>query len=813
MASRKTSKFRLVVLCGGPSMERGISLNSCRSVCDNLESPDIEIQPVYFDYRRQAYAISRGALYSNTPSDFDFKLQNGGKKLSKRAMIKLFKDADLVFPVIHGTFGEDGQIQSILEKAKARYVGSPSQACKIAFNKFKANELIRGHDFPSLPSALLKSHASKKENQQTLETFFKTNKITRAIVKPVSGGSSIGVHSVINPKEALIAMQDIFNKKLDTQAVVEPFCEGKEFTVVILQNRFGLPVALIPSEIETSYNENQIFDFRKKYLPTRKVHYHCPPRFTQEQIEKIQIMAEQLFSVLGMRHFGRFDGWLLKDGQIWFSDFNPISGMEQNSFLFQQASQIGFTHRDVLMYILRRAATEYGLPSPESKPQSVLEIAKKLLKKERVNVIGGGTSAERQVSLMSATNVWLKIKRSEKYEPQLFIMTGDNEIWHTPYNFALNHTVEEISAMLHDAEKNAAWLETHRNQALLKLALRPGEASEKLFQPRKMTMAEFLKLDGFVFLGLHGGMGEDGTIQKLLTQHHKKYNGSHADASRLCMDKYATGEAMKPLAKYGIYTAEKKVFPLLHFKNFTSAQWAAFWTELKKSLSAKGQPANSLIIKPTDDGCSAGICRISTAKDLRLYMTFAHKNALEIPTGTLEDQHGIIEMPSQQMHHVMFERFIETDKPRVINNKLIWNKKTGWIEVTVGVVGQAKKLHALSPSLTVSHSHVLSLEEKFQGGTGVNITPPPQPHVSDKALKEAKKRIEIAANTLGIEGYARLDAFMQTQTGELFIIEANTLPALTPSTVIFHQSLEEKTPIYPREFLEHLIELGKAAKV
>lgn len=803
----------MVVLCGGPSMERGISLNSCRSVCDNLESPDIEIQPVYFDYKKQAYAISRAALYSNTPSDFDFKLQNGARKLTKRTLLKLFRDADLVFPVMHGAFGEDGQIQAILEKSKARYIGSPSHACKIAFNKFKANELIRSHDFPSLPSAILKSHLSKKENLKALEQFFKMHRINRAVVKPVSGGSSIGVHSVTTPQQGLVAMQDIFSKKLDTQAVVEPFCEGKEFTVVILQNRFGLPVALIPSEIETSYQENQIFDFRKKYLPTRKVKYHCPPRFTQEQIEKIQTMAEQLFSVLGMRHFGRFDGWLLKDGKIWFSDFNPISGMEQNSFLFQQASQVGFTHRDVLMHILRRAAADYGLQLPKSmNAKNEDSASRKPLKKERINVLGGGVSAERQVSLMSATNVWLKLKRSPVYDAHLYIVTGDNELWHTPYNFSLNHTVEEIAAMLHDAERNAAWLERHRNEVLLKLALRPGEASETLFQPQKMTLKEFLKLDGFVFLGLHGGMGEDGTIQKLLTQHGKKYNGSHTEASRLCMDKFATGEAMKPLKKHGIYTAEKKVFPLSFFKTLNERSWPTFWTSLKKELGTQMKSADSLIIKPTDDGCSAGICRITTYKDLQLYLDYANRNALEIPAGVLKDQHGIIEMPSQKMQHIMFERFIETDKPRVVNNKLIWHKKTGWIEVTVGVLGHAKKIHALSPSLTVSHSHVLSLEEKFQGGTGVNITPPPQPYVAKKAVEQAKKRIEIAANALGIEGYARLDAFMHTQTGEIYIIEANTLPALTPSTVIFHQALEEKSPMYPREFLEYLIQLGKAAK-
>ena len=148
--------------------------------------------------------------------------------------------------------------------------------------------------------------------------------------------------------------------------------------------------------------------------------------------------------------------------------------------------------------------------------------------------------------------------------------------------------------MLHDAEKNATWLETHRNQALLKLALRPGEASENLFQPRKMTLQQFLKLDGFVFLGMHGGIGEDGTMQKLLTQAHKKFNGSHAQASHLCMDKFATGEAMKPLKKYGIHTAEKIVFPLSHFKNFSTTQWASFWSQLKKDLHASSSSSSQL---------------------------------------------------------------------------------------------------------------------------------------------------------------------------------------------------------------------------
>lgn len=778
-------------------MERGISLNSCRSVCDHLEDPAIDIEVIYFNFQKRAYKISRAALYSNTPCDFDFKLAKHGQKLTKRQLASYFKKADLVFPIMHGNFGEDGQIQTLLEKSKAKYIGSSSLACKTAFHKFKANELIRQQNFHALPSVLLKSHLPKYKNLDELEKFFKENKLKRAIVKPVSGGSSIGVHSVTTPMEALKAMQDIFSKKLDTQAVAEPFCEGKEFTVVLLQNRFGQPVALIPSEIETSYNDNQIFDFRKKYLPTRKVRYHCPPRFADEEIERIQIMAEQIFHLFGMRHFARFDGWLLPDGNIWFSDLNPISGMEQNSFLFQQGAQIGMSHRDVLMHIIRRACQEYGIPEPK-----ITHTENE--KKKRVNVLGGGTSAERQVSLMSATNVWLKLQQSKKYHPELFLMTSDDEVWSLPYNLALNHTVEEISMAIRNAAENTDLLKRHQDHVLLRLALLPGEANITLFLPQKMTLEQFIAQDGFIFLGLHGGIGEDGTLQELLTKHKKRFNGSRAAASRLCMDKYATGQRLNTLILQEIYTAEKKIFQIDFFDTLKKPQqWQNFWVGLKKEL--KG---SDYIIKPVDDGCSAGICRISTYTDLQKYLHFARIGAPEIPNHTLKDQHGIIEMPSQTMKRIMLERFIRTDKANIVNNKLRWDRKNDWIEVTVAVIGKKGHLHALNPSMTVSMGHILSLEEKFQGGTGINITPPPENYVKKEAIEKAKQHIELAANTLEIEGYARLDAFMHTQTGEVYIIEANTLPALTPSTVLFHQSLAEPDPLYPRELLEKIIELG-----
>lgn len=88
----------------------------------------------------------------------------------------------------------------------------------------------------------------------------------------------------------------------------------------------------------------------------------------------------------------------------------------------------------------------------------------------------------------------------------------------------------------------------------------------------------------------------------------------------------------------------------------------------------------------------------------------------------------------------------------------------------------------------------------------MNMTPPPEKYVKPKVLARVKKSIERVGEVLGIEGYSRLDAFIHIDNGDLILIEVNTLPALTPSTVLFHQGLAEPTPMYPLELLEKIVE-------
>lgn len=800
--------MKLALLCGGPSLERGISLNSARSVCDHLHSDEIEVLPLYFDEKKNPYLISRAQLYSNTPSDFDFKLSTTAKPLSKSALEKFLKSVDLAFIAMHGPFGEDGEIQRKLTRLKVPFVGSPEEACKKAFDKYEANELLAKNGFYILPSALLKAHVPH-EHEKILKDFFKKHQLKRAIVKPATGGSSIAVYSVSNVKEALEKAREIFVKRVDTRVVVEPFCEGQEFTVIVLQNRFGLPVAVLPTEMELSYDDHQIFDYRKKYLATRQVTYHCPPRFPDDVIAQIQAQAEQIFTLLGMQDFARFDGWLMPDGKLWFSDLNPISGMEQNSFLFMQAARVGMSHGDVLRYILKSACQRHQIPyggansgasgSPDSHRVQVYQP----VTKKPINVLFGGKTAERQVSVMSGTNVWLKLRQSEKYYPQAYLLDTKHNVWRLPYALTLNHTVEEIEENCKHAQKDEARLSRLVERVQYKLAAGPQELSEPWFAPEKMSLEQFIRQSDYVFIGLHGGIGEDGTLQTMLEKAKVSFNGSDSQGSKVGMDKYLTGQILKPLEKEGIYSATKQLEALKTFRSFSTENYLKYWKNLVRELGSR-----TLIVKPVGDGCSAGVARLFSSDDLQAYVDHAIGKADHIPPGTLKNQHGLIEMPPSGIRTLMFEPFIVTDKVRIIGNQIRWEVKTQWIEITMGLLGKKDHMKAMHPSVTVARGSVLSLEEKFQGGTGVNITPPPAPYVKPSAVKKAMEQMEKVAKALGLGGYCRIDAFMHTQTGELIVIEANTTPGLTPSTVIYHQALAEKPPIYPREFLEKIIDLN-----
>ena len=718
------------------------------------------------------------------------------QKLTLEEFLDELQQHDIVFPVIHGLFGEDGELQALLERHQIPFVGSDSKTCQRCFDKHTASAYLKRYGFPTLPSEVLRKNSPHLE--KTIRDFFEAHKLNRVVIKPIYGGSSIGVSSAYTPEEALQKVLKLFQSSCGDEALIEPFCTGREFTVIVLQNTDGNPVALVPTEIQVSYDNGGIFDYRRKYLPTTNTFWFCPPRFEDAIVEAIRRQAEELFRLFNMRDFARIDGWLLHDGSVLFTDFNPISGMEQNSFIFQQASRIGLTHGDLLWNVLKNALLREKIPSVES--QTICEYDK-----DPVHILFGGSTAERQVSLMSGTNVWLKLKKSSRYSPEPYLLDHNGCVWHLPYTYSLNHTVEEIYENCLTAEATVERMEKLLVDIKNRLSYAPSEYLVREHIPKKLSLDAFIELskekNSFVFIALHGGEGENGDLQDKFQKAGILFNGSDSVASELCMDKYLTGQAVSKMGSSTIRSIPKKLIKLSSFQHWSCIDYDQFWHSLQAELAC-----TSCVVKPRSDGCSAGIVRLNSAADLAKYVDLVQKRVAFIPEGTFSNQNNPIEMPYRYEDDYLLESFIETDYIRIAKNEIVYRPKFGWIELTVGVLEHDMQYHALNPSITIAEGEVLSVEEKFQGGTGVNITPPLESIISSQGILLIKRSIEEVARALNIQNYARIDIFYNVLTNTMYVIEANSLPALTPATVLYQQALAEDTPIFPRDFLESLVD-------
>lgn len=212
----------------------------------------------------------------------------------------------------------------------------------------------------------------------------------KVIVKPTRAGSSIGVVVAYGANEAAEKAEGIFSEEIDDKVIIEVFLEGGcEFTAIVLDvgtANNSEPIVLLPTEVElqssttSDIQEDTIFNYRRKYLPTQQVAYHTPPRFPAEVIDCIRQGVSLLFRHFGLRDFARIDGWFLPSpatslpssenggkfgnteyGTVLFTDINLISGMEQTSFLFQQASKyktLAINHRAIT------ASWILSLPNP-----------------------------------------------------------------------------------------------------------------------------------------------------------------------------------------------------------------------------------------------------------------------------------------------------------------------------------------------------------------------------------------------------------------------------------------------------------------
>lgn len=305
----------MAVLMGGPSAEYDVSLSSGKNVCQALNKEKYEVLPLI---------ISRSGEWQVTPE-------------------KLREKIDIAFLALHGEFGEDGTVQSMLEEAGIVYTGSNPLSSALGMNKIFSSLLFRANDL-AVPEFMV---INKKDGLDDLEPVFDAP----WIVKPANRGSSVGMTVVREKKNLIDAVR--YALLFSRDVMIEKYIYGRELTCGVIDDGLGKITPLIPTEIipKTSH----FFDYQAKYTAGASEEI-TPPRLTEATIKLVQEIAAQAHRIIGASGMSRTDMILAYDDhKLYVLEINTIPGMTPISLLPQGAQAAGLSFSELLDKIIQAA--------------------------------------------------------------------------------------------------------------------------------------------------------------------------------------------------------------------------------------------------------------------------------------------------------------------------------------------------------------------------------------------------------------------------------------------------------------------------
>lgn len=328
----------IVVLSGGLSTERDVSFVSGLNVTNALRRnghrvimldvflgiPELDVTEDIFE-RACEISCHPDSIKEQTPDIEAVKKlrEDGGKNFFGPNVLALCERADIVFMALHGENGENGKVQATLDLFGIKYTGTGYLSSALAMDKNIAKTIFKSFGIPTPLGCGIKEKVKVEELGLNYPV----------VVKPCSGGSSVGVSIVFNDDEYAKALDEVFS--YESEAIVEEYIKGREFSVGVIDGK-ALPIIEI-APVEGFY------DYKNKYKAGSAIET-CPALLDECITNKMQYYAEQVFIALQLETYARMD-FLLQEGSgnIYCLEANTLPGMTQTSLLPQEAMAIGVT--------------------------------------------------------------------------------------------------------------------------------------------------------------------------------------------------------------------------------------------------------------------------------------------------------------------------------------------------------------------------------------------------------------------------------------------------------------------------------------
>jgi len=322
------SKKRLGILRGGLGSEYDISLKTGENVLNNLaQNPDYELHDILIT--KDGTWHHRGLPVA--PGDLPERV-------------------DLIFNALHGDFGEDGEVQNILDDINLPYTGVGRESALLTINKDKTKELLKDHGILT-PYGLTLEVTNPDDDALAYEVFSRVS--PPWVIKPVNKGSSVGVYQAFdfpNLRESIKKAS-----RFSSRVLVEEFIRGREATCGLIEDfRNNKTYTLPVSEILKS-KDQPIWNYEDKYSGATNI--MCPATFLDEEKYQIQEIAKRASEVLGLRHYCRAD-FILSPRGVYLLEINSLPDLSPNSTFVKSFESIGLEAPQFLDHIVKLASRD-----------------------------------------------------------------------------------------------------------------------------------------------------------------------------------------------------------------------------------------------------------------------------------------------------------------------------------------------------------------------------------------------------------------------------------------------------------------------
>ena len=335
--------MKIVVLAGGLSPERSVSLSSGTKVCQALRDRGhrAALVDMYLGTEQTAEELysaplDKSAVARQAPDLEKVKAarKGGGDGQFGPGVLELCAQADIVFLALHGACGEDGRVQAALDLLDIPYTGSGYLGSAIAMDKDLTKRLVTplGVVTPKWQAVTV-----TQENREELARAVRLP----CVVKPLDSGSSIGVSIARSAEE----LHDALNKavQLGGRTVIEEYIRGREIQVGILEDKALPSIEIIPKA--------GFYDYENKYQPGAAEEI-CPAPIPPEWEERLARATETVFRALGLSVYSRADFIVAEDGTAYFLEINTLPGMTPTSLVPQEAEAVGISYGELCERII-----------------------------------------------------------------------------------------------------------------------------------------------------------------------------------------------------------------------------------------------------------------------------------------------------------------------------------------------------------------------------------------------------------------------------------------------------------------------------